>query len=67
MKKRGVVVPELSTVQKKPEYHVDFVILGFGTLCFYKGAKVWSTSKHIQMRFGTLCFYKGAKVDVQYY
>ena len=39
MEKRGVVVPELSTVQKKPEYHVDFVIFGFGTLCFYKGAK----------------------------
>ena len=26
MEKRGVAVPELSTVQKKPEYRADFVI-----------------------------------------
>ena len=62
MEKRGVTVPELSTVQKKPEYHVDFVILGFGTLCFCKGAKGNDVSCCIDNRFGTLCFCKGAKV-----
>ena len=31
MEKRGVAASELSTVRKKPEYHADFVIWGFGT------------------------------------
>ena len=39
MGKRGVAASELSTVRKKPGYHADFVIWGFGTLLFYKGAK----------------------------
>ena len=61
MGKRGVAVSELSTVQKKPEYHADFVIWGFGTLCFYKGAKGNGTPSVYDYGFGTLCFYKGAK------
>ena len=36
MEKRGVAVPELSTVQKKPEYHADFVIWGLEPYAFTK-------------------------------
>ena len=61
MEKRGVAASELSTVRKKPEYHADFVIWGFGTLCFYKGAKEKTQNEMKNIRFGTLCFYKGAK------
>ena len=61
MEKRGVTVPELSTVQKKPGYHADFVIWGFETLCFCKGAKVNLVTRNQNKWFGTLCFCKGAK------
>ena len=33
----------------------------FGTLCFYKGAKVLLLYNPSENRFGTLCFYKDAK------
>ena len=64
MGKRGGAASELSTVRKKPEYHADFVIWGFGTLCFYKGAKVARLTKPLTNSFGTLCFYKGAKDEL---
>ena len=64
MGKRGVAASELSTVQKKPEYHADFVIWGFGTLCFYKGAKERHRNKTGEERFRTLCFCKGAKLHI---
>ena len=39
MGKRGVAASELSTVQKKPEYHADFVILGFWNIMFLQRCK----------------------------